>query len=67
MDNIIKYYLGVSVSASGAMDTDPAIIKVVDMGTNGANNAANAAACYLNDKGKPKALPDGTYKWTGVP
>jgi hypothetical protein len=49
------------------MDTDPTIIKVVDMGTNWANNAANATACYLNDDNKPKALPDGTYKWTGVP
>lgn len=67
MDNIIKYYLGVSASTSGVMDTDPTIIKVVDMGTNGANNASNAAACYLSDNNKPKALPDGTYKWIGVP
>lgn len=67
MDNIIKYYLGVSVLTNGNMDTDPTVIKIVDMGTNGANNILNANACYSSSNGKPVPLSDGAFKWTSTP
>lgn len=67
IDNLIKFYLGVSTASMGNMDVDPTIIKVVDMGTLGSNNTTNAAACYYTSNNKPSPLPDGAFKWTSTP